>query len=573
MIQFKALSFKNFLSVGDQPIVIDLFRSPTTLITAPNGSGKSVMCDALTFALFDKSYRGINKSELVNFINKKGAEVELTFTKGGVDYKIIRNIKPNKFEIYKDNKIIDELAATRDYQNYLETYILGFNYKSFVQTCILGTANYIPFMQLPAAHRREVVETLFGINIFSSMNVLLKNKVSSWKKDLTDVNNELESLRTQKSMQENFVRNFQSSNDSRIAENKEKLSILKSSVSDKKILLGKLEEEFSEKSAHRKKLETTKKFLKEITDEKKSVLNDVQRLKNKIKEYENLQDSTCSVCSQEIGEQHVDKCRKLIVEEIDQHNPKIKELEQKEMEYNALCKKYEESSAGCDELEKRVISLQYDVKSLISSGKTLVEEIKALENSEDAKKLEEAKNKLQQIEGSLSTNTTTKKKLMELEPVYKTSLELLKDTGIKSMIINQYLPILNQRVNKYLELMNFSISFTLDKDFKDKLVSLNKTEYSYSNFSMGERQRIDLAMLFGWRDLANIKNSVNCNLLILDETADASLDQDGVEDLIQILSDIDNTNIFVVSHRSNLEDKFFSTIKFEKKNGFTKLVV
>lgn len=575
MIKFESIYYTNFLSVGDNGITISLDRSPSTLITAPNGSGKSTITDAITFGLFGKSYRGIPKGNMVNTINKKGCVVKVKFSSGADHYEVIRGIKPTVFEIHKNGKLVDQDAAARDYQGHLENNILGFSYKAFCQTCLLGTASYVPFMQLGAGHRREVIETLFGINIFSTMNTILKTKVSDWKSRIADLDSDIAVLKSKRDMQVGFVKQLQQTNDEVIARNKTRIAELIASVKQATNNISEIESLIAKQPALediQENLEKNQALLDKAGKSLYASKKEQARLQKERDHIQKLNGSKCPTCFHTIDESHVEDCVGFVDAKLTPIEETIKQLTADSTEYTAMVDEFTDIINNVTQLQSELTRLNKLKEESVAAGKKLAQHNKDLAEMEgDAAKLEEAKETLAGINGALATKNSEKEKVMRAEPVYKLALDLMKDTGIKSVIINQYLPVLNNRVNHYLTLLNFNVKFNLDENFNETLKSRNHTEFSYANFSAGEKSRIDLALLFAWRDVAAMKNSVHSNLLILDEIGDNSLDGRGVEDLIVIIGDLKDTNLFVVSHRGSFEDKTTSVIELEKSNGFTRI--
>jgi DNA repair exonuclease SbcCD ATPase subunit len=582
MIKLHSIFYKNFLSVGDNGIKILLDRSDTTLITAPNGSGKSALSDAITFALFGKSYRGSKKQNMINRTNKKDCLVEIEFHKGNDHYKIIRGMKPTLFEIYKNNAVVDAEAAVRDYQNFLESQVLGFNFKSFCQTAILGTSNYIPFMQLPTGYRREVIENLFGINVFSDMNKLLKQKVSDWKKDVTDVKNDIDASHREINLLKGFILLLETDDAKKVDASKARIKIIKEDINAHILEIKSIEgtaiesKEYksidegitSLRSTTRNQFESRNKIQKEVND----AHTKVGIIEKNIEKLIGVDGKECPLCKQGVDHVHVSKLTELLSREISALTasmvaPKshLETLDDMIASVDAEI----QNLSGCS----RIIDNKHrDIKALAANGRILLDEIQTMTQPKSASSLDSEKEKLHEANGKLKALESRLEHLLSKEKVYRISIDLLKDTGIKSKIIAQYMPVLNQRVNHYLTLLNFNVRFELDENFNETLKSRNMSEFTYTDFSQGERQRIDLAILFGWRDLATLMNSVSCNLLILDETADASLDGNGVEDLLNIISSLKSSNVFMVSHKQNLEAIMQATIKFQKIKGFTEIV-
>ena len=571
MIIFKEISWSNFLSTGDVPTTVFFDRSPTTLIIGENGSGKSTILDALTFVLFGKAFRNINKSQLVNTINEKGLLVTIDFLVGNKSFTVRRGVKPNIFEVLQDGKMIDQLANNRDYQEYLEKVILKLNYKSFTQIVVLGSSTFEPFMQLKQSDRRTIVEDLLDIQIFSSMNSLLKVKNSELKTSITDNENKRELNASKTKMQKNYIERLTEDNETDVLKKQTDISTFED---QKKLAV----ESFT--TFHNEIKELSEKLVNEDSAKKKSsdyekVQSQIElKLHNAEKElefYEN--NSTCSTCKQVIDDEF--KKEKLI----------------------DISKKIEEKEQGLEKISTEIEQLKIQIEEFRNIGKQISEKnnqlaatkskIESLDNNIDrAKKdIDELKDKKELDNSELNVLQLLEKELIELKKDYEEqcetkqlygyAYELLRDSGIKTKIIRQYVPIINKYVNKYLNELEFLINFSIDENFSETIRSQYRDEFSYSSFSEGEKMRIDLALLFTWRMVAKLKNSVNTNLLILDEVFDSSLDADGTEAFLKILNSLDEkTNVFVISHKGEiLYDKFRSTIKFVKEKQFSKIEV
>ena len=571
MIIFKEISWSNFLSTGDVPTTVFFDRSPTTLIIGENGSGKSTILDALTFVLFGKAFRNINKSQLVNTINEKGLLVTIDFLVGNKSFTVRRGVKPNIFEVLQDGKMIDQLANNRDYQEYLEKVILKLNYKSFTQIVVLGSSTFEPFMQLKQSDRRTIVEDLLDIQIFSSMNSLLKVKNSELKTSITDNENKRELNASKTKMQKNYIERLTEDNETDVLKKQTDISTFED---QKKFAV----ESFT--TFHNEIKELSEKLVNEDSAKKKSsdyekVQSQIElKLHNAEKElefYEN--NSTCSTCKQVIDDEF--KKEKLI----------------------DISKKIEEKEQGLEKISTEIEQLKIQIEEFRNIGKQISEKnnqlaatkskIESLDNNIDrAKKdIDDLKDKKELDNSELNVLQLLEKELIELKKDYEEqcetkqlygyAYELLRDSGIKTKIIRQYVPIINKYVNKYLNELEFLINFSIDENFSETIRSQYRDEFSYSSFSEGEKMRIDLALLFTWRMVAKLKNSVNTNLLILDEVFDSSLDADGTEAFLKILNSLDEkTNVFVISHKGEiLYDKFRSTIKFVKEKQFSKIEV
>jgi DNA repair exonuclease SbcCD ATPase subunit len=569
MIIFEKVRWKNFLSTGNQFTEIDLNRNETTLIIGENGAGKSTVLDALCFALFGKPFRTISKSQLVNTVNAMETVVEIEFSIASRRYKVIRGIKPNKFEIWQNDKMLNQEANNRDYQKILEQQILKLNYRSFTQVVILGSSTFVPFMQLKARFRREVVEDLLDIKIFSLMNMLLKQRLKDLVIELQEVEYNYKLSGEKITMQESYIENIKN-NAGIIIKEKQK------SYEDN---FKKLDEKVNNK----KTLEETQKTLFEsVTDqiniESKDVkLKDLRStLIEKKKEKDRMikflsENEDCPAC-----EQHIDKDfkNKMIDIKKDESNDILDGLYKMESELDKTQSRLGEISKITNEIQDNSIEiaqLNTSIKELEKYQERLSNEITELEKSTINNSDEE---KLKTLQEEFSGIEKNRKDLKE-EKVYKeASRAMLQDTGIKTKIIKQYLPIMNQLINKYLASMEFYVNFTLDENFDETIKSRFRDNFNYASFSEGEKMRIDLALLFTWRAIAKMKNSTNTNLLILDEIFDSSLDSAGTDEFLKILNTLEGENVFVISHKQDvLVDKFKHTLKFEKNKNFSKMVI
>lgn len=571
MIIFKQVSWKNFLSTGDNPTTVFFDRSPTTLIIGENGSGKSTVLDALTFGLFGKPFRGINKSQLINTINEKGLLVEIDFSIGKKQFKIRRGVKPNLFEIIQNGKLLDQTANVRDYQEYLEKVILKLNYKSFTQIVVLGSSTFEPFMQLKQSDRRTIVEDLLDIRIFSTMNGILKQKNSELKNDMGTLEIEKGLYNQKIKIQQDYIEKLNEDSDSIISQKEKEI---KQFESKRKLATGTLASLNSEIGT------LGKKILNEDSEKKKSseyekVQSQIElKLHNAEKElnfYEN--NSTCSTCKQVIDDEF--KKEKLIdiSKKIDDKKDGLDKLQTEIDSLEKTLKEYRKIGEKLVEKHKEIVVIQSKIDSF---GDNIERTQKEINSFKDKKKVDNSQeDELKTLKENLEECLQDYAKLSEQKTIHGYAYELLRDSGIKTKIIRQYVPIINKYVNRYLNELDFLINFSIDENFNETIQSQYRDEFSYSSFSEGEKMRIDLALLFTWRMVAKLKNSVNTNLLILDEVFDSSLDADGTDAFLKILNTLDkNTNVFVISHKGEiLYDKFYSTIKFVKEKNFSKIEV
>jgi len=570
MLKFKTLRFRNFLSSGNQFTEIQLDKATSTLIVGHNGSGKSTMLDALTFVLFNKPFRKISKSQLVNSINEKECVVEIEFSIGKDNWKLIRGIKPTIFEVYKNKTLLDQLASANDQQKWLEQSVLKLNYKSFTQIVVLGSSNFVPFMQLSSQHRREVVEDLLDIKVFSSMNDISKFKIRELKDEIKEYSYKKENVEDKIESQEGLINELEKRNSADIKEKEEKkLSIettvdclnvenfsILNSVDNKQKKL----ETFSNSSSKLKKLENLKvKLLQKVSN----ITEDQTFFKDNM---------VCPTCTQDLDE----KFRLNKIADIDKKSTELKsacdELEEtiQEEQYNES--KFLEITKEITKLNNEINSNNIKVSELTKQVKNLQEEIQGLISRN--KNTDTEYGKLISLRQNLDDIQTDIAKRKEELSNYEFIHLLLKDDGAKTKIIKKYLPVINHNLNKFLEIMEFPVNFTLDEEFNEKSFNPIYEDFSYSSFSEGEKMRIDLSLLFTWREVAKLKNSINTNLLILDEVFDSSLDESGTDYFTKIIKYIiSDSNTFVISHKvDDLFDKFDRTIRFQKQKGFGVMV-
>lgn len=565
IITFKTLKYRNFLSTGDSFTQIDLDKSSSTLIVGQNGAGKSTMLDALSFGLFGKAHRSITKNQLINSINGKACVVEVEFSALGSEYKIVRGIKPVKFEIYRDGTLINQDSHNKEYQKVLEQNILKLNHKSFHQIVVLGSSSFVPFMQLPAQHRREVIEDLLDINVFSKMNGILKEKFSVLKEKVRANVADLENLQYKIDTQTKYVKNLEKNQRDTRNEKLTEIAKLEESINNVRLGMGDVDRSFLEDLT-----EQHTKFMNKVTEIKKFDHQFGVKQKELNKEITFYEDnSTCPTCSQGIDEE-------LKQEKTQRAAEKWDELEEGRHQAAAQINKFNEKmDAVADEINQLRESIaDFDKKQVTIDG--YQKQITTLHDyltrqDEDTTDIEAEKSTLMDLNEDREKLREQKSGLGE-DVAYSTVItELLKDTGIKTKIIKQYLPVINNLTNKYLQVLDFFVSFHLDDTFKESIKSRHRDEFSYDSFSEGEKQRIDLALLFTWRQVAKMKNSVATNLLILDETFDSSLDVEGVDNLTSILDTLGNdTNVFIISHKGELlEGKFEDKIEFVKRKNFS----
>ena len=569
MIAFKKLRWQNLLSTGNQFTELDLNRSSSTLVVGENGAGKSTFIEALTFALYGKPYRNINKPQLLNSITGKGLLVELEFSIGKKEYMIRRGMKPNIFEIYQNGEMLNQNAGARDDQEYLEKNILKLNFKSFSQIVVLGSANYVPFMQLPSMQRRAVVEDLLDIQIFSVMNSLLKDKINSNRTELSDIEYKI-NLCTQKiEMHSRHIDALKSNNDELINQKREKIE-----EHDKAIVLHKITvdglmsqvEELNAQVADQNKIETRKNKLVQM----EASLEDRIRKLNKEIQFFHDHDN-CPTCKQGIDHDfktttvEVRSTKKVEVEEaLGKLETEIKTTQERLTFINTTNAQIQHFNTSIQSNNQQITFYQRYITDLNKEIEALVEQGNKIHTDMDD---------TESYEKELTGHNKQKELLSKQKAVYEVAAHLLKDTGIKTKIIKQYVPIMNKLINKYLAAMDFFVNFELDDQFNETIKSRFRDEFSYASFSEGEKMRIDLALMFTWRAIAKLRNSASTNLLIMDEVFDSSLDSSGTEEFLKILETLtQDTNTFIISHKGDqLFDRFHSIIKFEKHSNFSRI--
>jgi len=569
MIIFQKVRWRNFLSTGNTFTEIDFQRSPNTLIIGNNGAGKSTILDALCFGLFGKPFRKINKPQLLNSINNQAAVVEIEFTIGKKEYKVVRGIKPNTFEIFQNGVLLNQDAASKDYQEHLEKFILKLNYKSFTQVVILGSASFVPFMQLSPADRRNIIEDLLDIGIFSSMNGVVKERMSEIKESTTKNKYEMELTAEKINFQKQSIEEHKNRTEEEVKKKQEevKQSIDQTFTLQRDIDLIQKHIEALQ-SRIQDKLAVEKKSTKLLQLESKLE----SRLKKLDKEYKFYEENhDCPTCKQGIA----DTFRRSQLSGINQTKGEIgvgiQDIETKIQEANNRIEEIQKIVKHIQEHNNEIVKHNSTISAVNTYITKLQREIESLSAQKDT--LIEDNAKLKELQQELAKLVETQKELSEQKQYYEFAGNLLKDTGIKTKIIRQYLPIMNKLINKYLTAMDFFVNFNINEQFEETIKSRHRDEFSYANFSEGEKMRIDLALLFTWRQIAKLKNSTNTNLLILDEVFDSSLDGVGTEEFLKLIHEMGtDTNVFVISHKGDqLFDKFRSIIKFEKVNNFSRI--
>ena len=568
MIYFKKLRWRNFLSTGNQFIEVDLAKAPSTLIIGTNGAGKSTMLDALCFSLFNRAFRDIKKEQLVNTINQNDCEIEVEFETSNKKYKVIRGIKPNKFEVYCNGVLLNQDASNVDYQNMLEQNILKCNYRAFCQVVILGSTSYEPFMHLRARYRREVVEEILDIRVFSHMDLLLRQKQGELSKAVIDVRHRYDLMTEKYELQKKHFEEIQNRDNTDIEDRREQLKENEQSNYEYNQKLQLLNEKIISTKAEIWGSEKVFKKEKELDKLETKIEHKLEKEKRDVEFFE--KNDNCPTCTQPID-------LRFKQTEIYEGKKKISELEEGLQQLSAEMGKTQEQIKQYKAVEKKLNDLDIQVAKINTSiseinrhSNRLDTEIAKLENTDNNSNA--IQKELEQIKEDLKLVNVEKNKAVEEKKYIDIAREILNDTGVKANIIRKYVPIINNLINQYLQSMDFFVNFQLDQEFNETIKSRFRDTFNYNSFSEGEKLRIDLALLFTWRTIAKMKNSTNTNLLILDEIFDSSLDGQGTEDFFKILKTLTNENTFIISHKGDiLFDKFTNIIKFEKYKNFTRL--
>ena len=568
MIKFKTVRWANFLSTGSQFTEVNLDRSTTTLIVGENGAGKSTILDAICFALFNKPFRNINKPQLINAINQKQMVVEVEFSIGTKAYKIVRGAKPTIFEIHLNGEILNQDAAAKDYQKYLEENVLKLNYKSFTQIVILGSASFTPFMQLPTSHRREVIEDLLDIKIFSTMNDVLKEKYGSVKSKIQLLDNEIEVGKAKVRVQQDYIKTLEEDKQKkvedvqkRILEANTEISQLSSNVEDEGKQESDLKSTISDAAEKRNARQEMGSLLRKLSE----------RIKTQEKSIEFYNDhDVCPTCSQSLDDTFKSTAKEA-------HTHKIEEIEGAIQSLNNQLQAVSDRLEEIDAVEDKISQHKSNIITLntkIIANQQYIQKLNAELDTESTERgnIDEEKAALKSLAKEVVECSNQKITLVEERHYLDIAGLLLKDSGIKTKVIKQYLPVINKLVNKFLQAMDFFVSFELDESFNETIKSRHRDEFTYASFSEGEKAKIDLALLFAWRTIARMKNSASTNLLLLDEVFDGSLDINGTDYVMTILNTLgDESNVFIISHKDALFDKFRSVIRFEKHQNFSRI--
>lgn len=568
MIVFHVVRWKNLLSTGNVFTEVSLDSAPLTLLSGESGHGKSTLLDAITFALFNKPYRNINKAQLINSLNGSNLVVEIEFTVGGKLYKVCRGIKPNFFRIYSDGVLLNQDAASTDYQQYLEKNVLRMNFKTFRQIVVLGVADFVPFMQLSPKDRRTIIDELLDIEVFTTMKALLKTRMGEVKDSIVDVNYRIQSAETSIKMQVSHIESLQVDNNTLVQTKEEELKELEAEHAQ-------LEKLVSEKRSEYEALKTSEPKgdvsvqLFELSNAETKAKQKITTLKKRIAFYQSHQ--SCPECEQQIDKEFIAQRVELFEQKIAEIDAILLSVEPKRNTLEAKQRQNREFTLKVAAAEKDLRDAETSLRYQNTTIARLKSDIASL--SRPTKTTKDEKERLEEFKAQLKSLEKEKDNLLHEKNVQEMADELLKDSGVKSLIIKQYLPLINKYTNQFLSAMNFFVVFTIDEEFKEKIQSRGRDDFSYANFSEGEKQRIDLALLFAWRSIAKLKNSLATNLLVLDEVFDSYLNQEATENAIEMLrSDVlKGSNIFVTSHKETISDKFDSVLRFVYENNFSRI--
>ena len=569
MIFFKKIRWKNFLSTGNSFTEIDFSKNKTTLIVGENGAGKSTMLDALSFVLYNKPFRKVNKPQLMNSINKKDLTVEIEFNIGSHMYKVIRGLKPSVFEVYQNNRLISQDADTRDYQEVLEKQILKLNHKSFCQVVVLGSASFVPFMQLTAQNRREVIEDLLDIQIFSTMNSLLKDKISLNTSKLMDIEYNYDLTSEKIKMQYEHIVAMQKNNDEQIEKLKQDLKQYTDQIEEENNAITSLDEQILSLKSSIEDQDQVNKKSKTLQRLEMQLADKISKLQAEIEFFSSHDD--CPTCKQSIDVEF--KCQTVDTKhvQIQETQDGIEKLKEEIQNIQDRIQVIADVSSQISSLNIEKITKSNTISGVVQQCKKIARQIKELQDKSDDYVVNDDKTK--ELEQQLGKLATEKGELLVDRDAFGVASIILKDNGIKARIIKQYVPVINKLINKYLAAMDFFVNFELDENFNETIKSRFRDEFSYASFSEGEKMRINLAVLFTWRAIAKLRNSASTNLLIMDEVLDGSMDSNGTDEFLKIINNLtQDTNTFIISHKTDqLFDKFTNVIKFEKVKNFSRV--
>jgi len=569
LIYFKTIRYKNLLSTGNSFTEISLNKNNTTLIVGENGAGKSTILDALSFALYNKPFRKINKPQLLNSINKKDLVVELEFNIGSHMYKIVRGFRPTIFEVYQNNKMLNQDAASRDYQDVLEKQILKLNHKSFCQVVVLGSASFVPFMQLIPVHRREIIEDLLDIQIFSTMNSLLKEKINNNNTKFLEIDYQYDLTSEKIKMQHEHIMALQKNNDEQIEKLKIDLKQYMEKINAEKKEIERIDLEIENANADIQDQDQVNKKSKKLQVLETQLNDKLAKLQNEI-EFFNSHDN-CPTCKQGIDDTF--KCETVSVKQnqLEETNQGVEQLRQEILNIQERIQSIANISSKITSLNIEKITHSNSISGLLSQCKKTAKDIEEFQKKTEEFVIND--DKMKELETLIDQLSEQKSELSKDKEAYNIASIILKDNGIKARIIKQYIPVINKLINKYLSAMDFFVQFELDENFDETIKSRFRDEFSYASFSEGEKMRINLAILFTWRAIAKLRNSASTNLLIMDEVLDGSMDSNGTDEFLKILNNLtQDTNTFIISHKvDQLVDKFNNVLKFEKHKNFSKI--
>ena len=567
MLTFKRITWRNFLSTGSAPNTIELDKHNSTLITGKNGEGKSTILCALTFALFDKPFRNINKNQLINSINKKNCLVEIEFETNGHQYVVKRGIKPNLFEIYCDGELINQDAAIKDYQKVLEQQILKLNYKTFTQVVILGSATFVPFMQLKSTQRREVIEDILDIRVFSVMNQILKEKAVATKDEINKIESEIASQKVKIQAQKKLIEALEANRQNVVANLRQKIAANNEGISKAQHAVTLLNEEIAQMSKSQAAHDEVTVAIAKATKMEYKVTSSINTCNEHAEFFHN--NETCPTCSQHIPQEHKESVLRELNGKIEEHQARLDEIGSA---MTKLTEKLERTKRQLEIIQTKSIEIGTHHNTIAILNEQNAELTQEIESAcGESSNIHEEKQRMKALAEKAIDLVTDKSDLLEVRQLHDVASALLKDTGIKTAIIREYLPVMNKLINKYLAAMDFFVKFELDESFQEVIKSRGRDTFSYESFSEGEKRRLDLAILFTWRQIAKMKNSVNTNIMILDEILDGALDGSGIDYFLSIMNQFgENTNVFVISHKvDQMIDRFDNVVRVVKKNDFS----
>lgn len=572
MIIFEKIRYRNFLSTGNNFTELDLNTHHTTILVGDSGSGKSTLLDAISFCLFNRAFRNINKAQMVNAVNNKDCLVEIEFTVGSTKYKVVRGQKPNIFEIYKNGTLINQDSASRDYQSLLEKNILKCNFKSFSQIVVLGAVNFVPFMQLKAADRRFIIEELLDLEIFSSMNNILKQKLSDIVSSISSKESDARLSKEKITLHRKFLVELESHQKSDTDKKKTEIASIQKQIEEKEAELSELKPKVLQAKEAISKFDVFEKKFQELSNKEAQQKMQLKKLESDISFYK--KNDSCNTCKQSIEETF----KSDVLQKLEDEQSKIKEFIANECSkgfkaIEAEFAKRDKLQTALSQIQTKIIEKQTAIKSLMSEKQKIENELSNVDTSDFTKRKNSALQEIQELETSITDIQKEVDELNHKKLYHEFGTSLLKDNGIKANIIKQYLPLINKGVNNFLVAMNFLVKFNLDETFEETIVTAGRDIFAYGNFSEGEKQRVDLALLFTWRTVAKMKNSIHTNLLIMDEIFDSYLDHDATESVIDVIKSemFKNTNVIVISHKNSIVDKFDRSVQFTKHKNFSKV--